>query len=147
MHGDEFDAAVQCNRWRAALGCGMYEVALALNRILNRLRRRFGYGCWSLATYLKSRIGNAKEYVRSFEQPAAAHTARKRSLDGVICGHIHRPEINDREGVLYCNSGDWVDSCSALIERRDGQLELWHRADFTRAELALQGLRDIERAA
>ena len=146
MHGDEFDGAVKCNRWLAALGSGLYDVALALNRALNQLRHRFGYGYWSLATYLKSRIGNAMQYVRSFEQ-AAAHAARKRGLDGIVCGHIHRPEIGDRDGILYCNSGDWVDSCSALIERRDGQLELWRWADMARAELARQSLRDLEHAA
>jgi UDP-2,3-diacylglucosamine pyrophosphatase LpxH len=146
MHGDEFDGAVKCNRWLAALGSGLYDVALTLNRAVNQLRHRFGYGYWSLATYLKSRIGNAIQYVRRFEH-AAAHTARKRGLDGIVCGHIHRPELGDRDGVLYCNSGDWVDSCSALIERRDGQLELWHWADIARAELARQSLRDLEHAA
>ena len=146
MHGDEFDAAVKCDRWLAALGSGLYDVALALNRGLNRWRRRFGYGYWSLATYLKSRIGNAMDYVHSFER-AAAHAARRRGLDGIVCGHIHRPGIIDLDGVRYCNTGDWVDSCSALIERRDGQLQLWHWADAARGDCELPFARDLERAA
>jgi len=131
VHGDEFDGAVVCQRWLAALGCGLYDVALGLNRALNRVRRHFGYGYWSLAGYLKGRIGNAVQYVRRFEQ-AAADAARRRGLDGVVCGHIHRPELTHIDGTLYCNDGDWVDSCSALVERTDGELELWHWADAAR---------------
>jgi UDP-2,3-diacylglucosamine pyrophosphatase LpxH len=123
-HGDEFDTAVRCNRLLAALGTHMYDVALWLNRRVNAVRSRFGHPYWSLAGYLKSRIGNAVEYVRRFEQ-AAAHQARHRGFDGIVCGHIHRPEITTIDGVLYCNDGDWVDSCTALVESRGGELELW----------------------
>jgi UDP-2,3-diacylglucosamine pyrophosphatase LpxH len=128
MHGDEFDSAVKCHRWLAALGSRMYDVALGLNRYVNATRRLMGYPYWSLASYLKTRVGNALEYVRSFEE-AAAHAARSRGFDGIICGHIHRPEVADRHGVLYCNDGDWVDSCTALIEDRSGELELWNWAE------------------
>ncbi len=146
LHGDEFDAVVKCNRLLAALGSGLYDVALALNRALNRLRRRCGYRYWSLASYLKTHIGNAMEYVHGFEQ-AAAHTARRRGLDGVVCGHIHRPEIVELGGVLYCNSGDWVDSCSALVERRDGELQLWHWANAVSGDGKLGLALGLERAA
>jgi UDP-2,3-diacylglucosamine pyrophosphatase LpxH len=146
MHGDEFDAVVKCNRWLAALGSGLYDVALGLNRALNRVRRRCGYSYWSLAGYLKSRIGNAMEYVHGFEQ-AAAHTAHRRGLDGVICGHIHRPAIIQQGQVLYCNSGDWVDSCSALVERRDGELQLWHWADAAQRAGTLDLAPGLGRAA
>jgi UDP-2,3-diacylglucosamine pyrophosphatase LpxH len=135
MHGDEFDGAVQCSRWLAALGSGLYDVTLGANRLVNALRRRFGYPYWSLAGYLKSRVGNAMKYVHSFEQ-AAAQAVRRRELDGIVCGHIHRPEITELDGILYCNTGDWVESCSALIEDRSGELELWHWND---AGSALQG--------
>ncbi len=146
MHGDEFDGAVRCNRRLAALGSGLYDLVLGLNRGLNDLRHRLGYGYWSLAGYLKSRVGNAMDYVRSFEQ-AAAHTARRRGLDGIVCGHIHRPEISELAGVLYCNDGDWVDSCSALIEDRTGELELWHWSDGGAARPALQRAEILARAA
>jgi UDP-2,3-diacylglucosamine pyrophosphatase LpxH len=134
LHGDEFDGAVTFPRWLHALGSNLYDVTLGANRLVNSLRRRFGYPYWSLAGYLKGKVGNARRYVEEFER-AAAHAARKRGLDGVVCGHIHRPKINNLDGVLYCNDGDWVDSCSALIEERSGELELWHWKE-ARGELA-----------
>ena len=146
MHGDEFDGAVKCPRWLAALGSGLYDVILGMNRVLNAWRHRFGLGYWSLAGYLKSRVGNAMKYVRSFEL-AAAHAARRRELDGIICGHIHRPEMTEIDGVLYCNDGDWVDSCSALVENRAGELELWHWTDLDSSLSALVRARSLERAA
>jgi UDP-2,3-diacylglucosamine pyrophosphatase LpxH len=124
MHGDEFDGAVQCARWLTALGSGLYDVTLGANRLLNSVRRRLGYPYWSLAGYLKHRVGNAMKYVHDFEH-AAAQAARRRGVDGIVCGHIHRPEIAELNGILYCNDGDWVDSCSALIEDRSGELALW----------------------
>ncbi|HTW75137.1 MAG TPA: UDP-2,3-diacylglucosamine diphosphatase, partial [Steroidobacteraceae bacterium] len=127
-HGDEFDVAVKCSPWLALLGSGLYDVILALNRALNGLRRLRGRGYWSLAGFLKSRIGNAVQYVHRFET-AAAEAARARGLDGIVCGHIHRPRLTQHAGMLYCNDGDWVDSCSALIEQPNGSLELWHWAD------------------
>jgi UDP-2,3-diacylglucosamine pyrophosphatase LpxH len=119
---------------------------LGLNRAVNALRHRFGYGYWSLAGYLKSRVGNAMSYVHSFEA-AAAHAARRRGLDGIVCGHIHRPEMAHIDGVLYCNDGDWVDSCSALIETRAGELELWNWTDADRELPIPQRIRSVARAA
>jgi UDP-2,3-diacylglucosamine pyrophosphatase LpxH len=129
MHGDEFDGAVQCSRWLTALGSGLYDVTLGANRLVNSVRRRLGYPYWSLAGYLKNRVGNAMRYVHGFER-AAAQAARRRGVDGIVCGHIHRPELIELDGMLYCNDGDWVDSCSALIEDRSGELELWHWNDI-----------------
>jgi UDP-2,3-diacylglucosamine pyrophosphatase LpxH len=146
MHGDEFDGAVRCNRWLLALGTGLYDLVLGLNRAVNALRHRLGYGYWSLAGYLKSRVGNAMSYVHSFEA-AAAHAARRRGLDGIVCGHIHRPEMAHIDGVLYCNDGDWVDSCSALIETRAGELELWNWTDAGRELPLAQRIRSVARAA
>jgi UDP-2,3-diacylglucosamine pyrophosphatase LpxH len=123
-HGDEFDAAVRCNRLLAAVGTHLYDVALWLNRRVNAIRNRLGQPYWSLAGYLKSRIGNAVEYVHRYEQ-AAAQLARHRGFDGIVCGHIHRPAVRTIDGVLYCNDGDWVDSCTALAELRSGELQLW----------------------
>ena len=131
-HGDEFDANVKCSRWLAALGSGMYDVSLGLNRGVNRVRRALGFPYWSLATYLKSKVGNAMTYVRRFEE-AAAHAALRRGLDGIICGHIHRPADTERCGVRYCNTGDWVENCSALIEDWAGELHLWQLESWREA--------------
>jgi UDP-2,3-diacylglucosamine pyrophosphatase LpxH len=124
MHGDEFDAVVKCSPWLANLGSTMYEFLLWMNRYVNSVRRMFGMPYWSLASYLKHRVKNAVQYISSFEQ-AVAHAARKRGVDGVVCGHIHRPEITDIDGVQYCNDGDWVESCSALVEDLNGRLSIW----------------------
>lgn len=145
-HGDEFDGAVKCSRWLAWLGSELYDVTLGANRLMNALRRRLGYPYWSLAGYLKSRVGTAAKYVQQFER-AAAHAARRHGVDGIVCGHIHRPEIIDLDGMLYCNDGDWVDSCSALIEDRSGELELWHWNDVGRALRPMVTPRTEARAA
>ena len=129
MHGDEFDANVKFSRALAALGSGMYGVTLGMNRVVNRVRRTFGFTYWSLATYLKSKVGSAGKYVQLFEE-AAAHAAQRRGLDGIICGHIHRPANRELHGVRYCNTGDWVENCSALVEDRAGELRLWQLADW-----------------
>jgi UDP-2,3-diacylglucosamine pyrophosphatase LpxH len=88
------------------------------------LRRLFGYPYWSLANYLKAKVKNAVQYISSFEG-AVAHEARKRGVDGVVCGHIHRAEITEIDGITYCNDGDWVESCSALVEDMNGRLAIW----------------------
>ncbi|MCS6811739.1 MAG: UDP-2,3-diacylglucosamine diphosphatase [Tepidimonas sp.] len=124
-HGDLYDGVVQYARWLAYLGDTLYEWALRLNRHLNSLRARLGLPYWSLSQYLKHRVKSAVNFITRFEQ-ALAHEARRRGLDGVVCGHIHRPEIRVIDGVLYCNDGDWVESLSALVEHRDGRLELVH---------------------
>jgi UDP-2,3-diacylglucosamine pyrophosphatase LpxH len=124
MHGDEFDAAVKCSRWLANFGATAYEIMMRINRSVNLCRRALGLAHWSLATYLKLRLPKAVRYVAAFEN-AAAQAARNRNLAGVICGHIHRAEMREIDGVLYCNDGDWVESCTALVERCDGSLSLW----------------------
>jgi UDP-2,3-diacylglucosamine pyrophosphatase LpxH len=123
LHGDEFDAVVKHARWLAMLGDGAYELALWLNRHFNTARRRLGYQYWSLSAYLKRRVKNAMQYIGSFAD-AVADEARRRGVDGVVCGHIHLAEMRDLNGVLYCNDGDWVESCTALVEHFDGRLEL-----------------------
>ena len=124
-HGDQFDGVIQCAKWLAYLGDNLYEFTLRLNRHLNSWRARLGLPYWSLSAYLKHRVKKAMMYVADFEK-AVAHEAWRRGHDGVVCGHIHRAEIRDIDGVLYCNDGDWVESCSALIEHHDGRLELRH---------------------
>jgi UDP-2,3-diacylglucosamine pyrophosphatase LpxH len=124
MHGDEFDTAVKCSRWLARFGAAAYEFTMRINRGVNLCRRMLGMPYWSLATYVKLRLGNAVRYVEAFET-AAAQAARSRNLSGVICGHIHRPGIREIDGVTYCNDGDWVESCTALVESAGGELSLW----------------------
>ena len=123
IHGDQFDSVVKYAKWLAHLGDRAYGIALALNNWLHEVRRFFGLSYWSLSSYLKNRVKNAVEYISSYEQ-AVARSARERGVDGVICGHIHHAEICDFDGVLYCNDGDWVESCTALCEDETGALSL-----------------------
>ena len=141
MHGDEFDTVVKCSPWLAKLGSSVYDFLLRLNTHVNAIRRLFGLPYWSLASYLKHKAKTAVQYIASFEQ-AVAHAARKRGVDGVVCGHIHRPEIADIDGVTYCNDGDWVESCSALVEDMNGRLTIWSWPEM-RASFAQQPLVEV----
>ena len=123
LHGDMFDAVVMHARWLAPLGDGAYTTALWVNRHFNTARRRLGYPYWSLSAYLKRRVKNAMQYIASFAD-AVANEARRRGVEGIVCGHIHHAEIRPIGDILYCNSGDWVESCTALVEHFDGRLEL-----------------------
>lgn len=125
IHGDYFDAVVQCAKWLAYLGDNLYEFTLRMNRHLNSLRGRLGLPYWSLSAYLKQKVKTALNYVTDFEE-AVANEAKKRGHDGVLCGHIHRAEMRMINGVLYCNDGDWVESRTALVEHYDGRLEILH---------------------
>jgi UDP-2,3-diacylglucosamine pyrophosphatase LpxH len=123
IHGDAFDCVVKHARWLAMLGDTAYDLALLINRYFNTVRRRLGYQYWSLSGYLKRRVKNAMQYIGSFAE-AIAEEARRRGVDGVVCGHIHHAEIREMGGIVYCNDGDWVESCTALVEHFDGRLEL-----------------------
>jgi UDP-2,3-diacylglucosamine pyrophosphatase LpxH len=123
LHGDQFDGITRCHRWLAVTGDVGYDVLLTLNRWVNRGRRLLRLPYWSLSAYVKGKVKQAVNFVTAFES-ALAHEAHRRSLHGVVCGHIHRAEIREIEGILYCNTGDWVESCTALTERPDGTLEL-----------------------
>lgn len=124
LHGDEFDTAVKCSRWLARCGAAAYDFTMRLNRAMNSARRCLGLGHWSLARYVKLRLPNAVRYVQAFEH-AAAQAAVQRNLDGVVCGHIHRAGIHEIDSILYCNDGDWVENCTALVEDMNGRLALW----------------------
>ncbi|MCL5668730.1 MAG: UDP-2,3-diacylglucosamine diphosphatase, partial [Gammaproteobacteria bacterium] len=128
IHGDEFDTIVKHSKWLAVLGSGAYEFLLFANRLVNYFRRKFGFPYWSLAAYLKHKVKNAMNFISNFEQ-ALVHEAMKRKVQGVVCGHIHKATIEDHDGVLYCNDGDWVESCTALVENHDGGLEVIRWAD------------------
>lgn len=122
-HGDLFDGVIQCAKWLAYLGDSLYEFTLRLNRHVNSLRARLGLPYWSLSKYLKLKVKRAVSYVSDFEE-ALAREARRRGVDGVVCGHIHHAELRDIDGVLYANDGDWVESLTALVEHADGRLEI-----------------------
>lgn len=122
-HGDEFDGVIQYARWLAYLGDSLYTLILHLNRGFNWLRLKLGLPYWSLSQYLKHKVKNAVNFISSFEHMLAAE-ARRKGFDGVVCGHIHKPEIRQIDGILYGNSGDWVESLSALVEHSDGTLEV-----------------------
>lgn len=130
LHGDEFDGVVKYAKWLALLGDWAYTLALDLNTVFNRLRAWLGLPYWSLSAYLKHRVKNAVAFIAQFEEAVAAE-AKKQGVDGVVCGHIHHPEIRDINGVLYCNDGDWVESCSALVEDFSGNLDIvtWTQID------------------
>lgn len=123
LHGDEFDGVVRYARWLSHLGSRAYVLALRLNRYYNLVRRRLSQPYWSLSAYLKLKTKRAVQFVADFER-AVAREARAWEVDGVVCGHIHHPELREIDGVLYANTGDWVESCSALVEHVDGRLEV-----------------------
>jgi UDP-2,3-diacylglucosamine pyrophosphatase LpxH len=123
LHGDEFDSVVKCSPWLAKLGSSIYDVLLAANPYINWFRRKLDLPHWSLSMYLKHKAKTAVQYIGSFEE-SVAQAARKRGVDTVVCGHIHHAEIREIEGILYCNDGDWVESCTSLVEDMNGQLRL-----------------------
>jgi UDP-2,3-diacylglucosamine pyrophosphatase LpxH len=122
-HGDVFDGVVQCAKWLAYLGDRLYTITLRLSHHLNTLRARLGLPHWSLSQFLKHKVKNAVAYITAFEE-ALAREAKSRGLDGVVCGHIHKAEIRDIDGIVYCNDGDWVESLTALVETTDGELRI-----------------------
>ncbi len=132
-HGDQYDAVIQCAKWVAKLGSWAYDASVIVNNVLNWARRKLGLPYWSLSAYLKRRVKNALEFIAEFRK-AVAQEARRKGLDGVICGHIHHAEITPVDGVLYINDGDWVESCTALVEHFDGRLEIVHWARVQEAE-------------
>lgn len=123
LHGDEFDSIVRASPALESIGSSAYDLVLRLNRYVNAVRLRLGFPYWSLAAFLKHQVKNAVKYIAGFERALAAE-ARQRDVHGVICGHIHRAEIAEIEGILYCNDGDWVESCTTLVEDHSGRLSL-----------------------
>lgn len=122
-HGDLFDGITRIAPWLSFLGDKAYDIVLNINTKYNFIRHRMGLSYWSLSSYLKSRVKKAVDYIFKFEKNLADYCKRK-GYDGVICGHIHTPEIKKIEEVIYMNDGDWVESCSALVEHTDGKWEI-----------------------
>jgi UDP-2,3-diacylglucosamine pyrophosphatase LpxH len=138
VHGDMFDLVVTQARWLALLGDKAYEFALTANRLFNVLRRVFGVPYWSLSKWAKHKVKNAVNFIGAFEK-ALATEAKHHNVAGVICGHIHTPAIHDEFGLRYINCGDWVESCTAVAERDDGEFELitWTRTGESDREPAV----------
>lgn len=128
IHGDQFDGVVKYAKWLAHVGDRAYGLLLKLNTTVNRFRRLFGYDYWSLSAYLKHKVKNAVEYIGKYEEAVAAE-AKRRGVDGVICGHIHHAEHRILDGIEYLNDGDWVESCTALVEHFDGSFEILYWTD------------------
>ena len=131
LHGDQFDTAVVNSKFIGLIGSAAYDFLLRLNRYVNWCREKLGRDYWSLAAAVKHKVKKAVKYISNFER-AVTHEARRRNVDGLVCGHIHRAELTDIDGVTYMNCGDWVESCTALVEHHDGTLELLELADSPR---------------
>ena len=123
IHGDQFDIVVCNARWLALLGDWAYQLAIVANTWFNQVRKKFGIGYWSLSAWAKMKVKNAVNFIGDYEN-TLANEAVRRGLDGVICGHIHHAIIRQIDGVTYVNTGDFVESCSAIVEHNDGRLEI-----------------------
>jgi UDP-2,3-diacylglucosamine pyrophosphatase LpxH len=123
LHGDEFDAIIKYSSWGRMLGSLAYRGLLVLNHFVHWLHEVTGRPYWSLAQHLKARSGRAQYYIELFRQ-ASLRAAQAERLDGVVCGHIHNADVLERDGLVYYNDGDWVESCTALVERHSGVVEL-----------------------
>ncbi|HLW05614.1 MAG TPA: UDP-2,3-diacylglucosamine diphosphatase [Azoarcus sp.] len=130
VHGDEYDQVTRHHRWVAMVGDVAYNMLVRLNQSLSRIRRllrRPGY--WSLAGYAKKKVKKAVNFIFDFED-AVVHAARQRKMDGVVCGHIHWSADRMVEGIHYLNCGDWVDTCSGIVEHHDGRIEIVHWSEL-----------------
>ena len=124
IHGDLFDVIIRHARWLALLGSNAYDIAIWFNTYFNRLRRAAGLTYWSLSKWAKMKVKNAMAFIAEYERTLMAEARRRGSVDGVICGHIHHAVIRDDLGLRYINCGDWVESCTAVIENFDGEFEI-----------------------
>jgi len=134
IHGDQFDIVTTYGRHLALLGDWIYQFLLVLNRYLNSLRSRFGYGYWSLSNYLKQKVKGAVNFMSDYEINVSKECQR-RGFDGVVCGHIHKAEIKDINSTIYMNCGDWVESCTALVEDEFGSFKIIPWADNQREKI------------
>ncbi|TYR30651.1 UDP-2,3-diacylglucosamine diphosphatase [Mesorhizobium microcysteis] len=130
IHGDAFDMVISHVKWLAYLGDWAYEIALAISTRINWVRRKLGFTYWSLSAWAKLKVKNAVNFIGRFEETLAAEAARH-GVDGVICGHIHSAAQRDFDGLIYINTGDWVESCTAVVEHEDGRMEIIHWPAFS----------------
>jgi len=131
VHGDEFEGVVRHSEWLEFLGGWAYVGVLKMDRWFNQMRRLFNLPYWSLSNYLKHTTHQAMDFIADFEETATQEVAEE-GYDGIICGHIHHPDMRMIGGTQYVNVGDWVESCTALVEHPDGTLEIrrWLPSDY-----------------
>jgi len=125
MHGDQFDVVMKHAKWLMHLGSWAYDMLIAINVGLSWSRRQLGLRSWSLSAWAKHKVKQAVNFIGDYEQNLAGY-ARTHGVDGIICGHIHHANIRDIDGIAYMNCGDWVESCTALVEHEDGRWEIVH---------------------
>ena len=123
VQGDQVDGIIQCAKWWAMLGSITYDFLIYFNRYINFFRKKLGYEYWSLSNYLKFTVKNAVKFVSEYEK-LVCNYAKQFKVEGIICGHIHHANMQSMNGIHYINDGDWVESCTALVEHFDGKLEL-----------------------
>ena len=135
IHGDAYDGITRHHRWVALAGDAGYNFLLWSNRWFNGIRRAFNLPYWSLSKAIKHKVKKAVSYIFEYENTVARETA-KRKLDGVVCGHIHHAEMKTINGIRYYNCGDWVESCTAIVEDMAGNLDIvtWTGSDVDHAE-------------
>lgn len=143
QHGDEFDAAIRISRVMHIVGGVAYGLLLIINRFINRFRKYFGYSYYSLSGYIKTRVSKAALAIKLFEE-AALDEVCHRDLDGIVCGHIHHPNMFERDGKTYFNDGDWVENCTALVEHRDGRFEMLRWSDKNRFPAPLTYIKPLD---
>ena len=124
IHGDQFDVVTRYARWLSSLGDVGYNILLKANVLLNKLRAQFGFGYWSLAKWAKDSVKQAVNFIGDFES-AVSQECSRRGFDGVVCGHIHKTAIRQFQDIEYLNCGDWVESCTAILQRHDGGFEIF----------------------
>jgi UDP-2,3-diacylglucosamine pyrophosphatase LpxH len=122
-HGDQFDVVIQNAKWMAHLGSWAYDVSIDIGRWVSKARSFFNMAQWSLSSYLKHTVKESVNFIGDYETTLANYV-RSKKLDGIICGHIHHANIRDIDGITYMNCGDWVESCTALVEHHDGRFEI-----------------------
>lgn len=132
IHGDEFDSAVRCSKLVIYLGEKAYDILFHVNSWLNYFRRKLGFPYWSISNFLKTKAQKAVSIIEDFKR-AVVHEAKRSNVDGIVCGHIHHAEVSKIDDVLYCNDGDWVENCTALVENYDGSLEILHWSDIKKS--------------
>jgi UDP-2,3-diacylglucosamine pyrophosphatase LpxH len=145
LHGDEFDVVVRNARLLAYLGDWAYDMAIMINIGLAAIRRRLGFNYWSFSAWAKLQVKHAVNFIGEFER-VVAEEARKHNADGVICGHIHHATIQEMDGIQYINTGDWVESCTAVAEHEDGSFELITWREILDAKPAVTAVEDMTEA-
>jgi len=136
LHGDKFDQEVCFGKFQAKLGDALYDFLLFLNRQCHGIRKRLGLPYWSMASYIKTKVKKANEAIKRYRD-AAVKEAKKQGADGIVCGHIHHPQMEIVEGTLYCNDGDWIENCTTMVETQSGDLRLLRWCDTKKSTLVI----------